>query len=100
MHWIPSHVGIRSNEVVDETVKLAAAGPAITRTVLPTLQQVKMRARRAVEHLTHETHLELEANKRQAAWCAAATHYTLDTGQQQPRSDAVLLQRVRLGYST
>lgn len=46
-------------------------------------------------------HQELEASKRQAVWYAVATAYhPLDSAQQQPREDAILLQHVRLGYCT
>ena len=101
LHWIPSHVGIRGNKVVDETAKRAAAGPIITRHVPPSRRQVKARARRTAPQRIHQRHRELEASKRQAAWYAAATDYhPLDAAQQQSREDSVLLQRVRLGYCT
>ena len=62
---------------------------------------MKARARRAAAHHTHAAHRELEASKKQAAWYAAATDYLpLDSAQQQPREDGVLLQRVRLGFCT
>ncbi|KAG0711865.1 hypothetical protein GWK47_019690 [Chionoecetes opilio] len=57
--------------------------------VPPSLQQLKAQARRAAAHRAHQTHRELEARKRQAAWYAAATDYhPLDATQQQPRADA------------
>ncbi|KAG0723730.1 hypothetical protein GWK47_042057 [Chionoecetes opilio] len=70
--------------------------------VPPSLQQLKAQARRAAAHCAHQTHRELEARKRQAAWYAAATHYhPLDgTPSNKPRGDGALLQRVRLGYCT
>ncbi|KAG0725081.1 hypothetical protein GWK47_039274 [Chionoecetes opilio] len=43
--------------------------------VPPSLQQLKAQARRAAAHCAHQTHRELEARKRQAAWYAAATDY-------------------------
>ncbi|KAG0710131.1 hypothetical protein GWK47_023455 [Chionoecetes opilio] len=69
--------------------------------VPPSLQQLKAAGETAAAHCAHQTHRELEARKRQAAWYAAATDYhPLDATQQQPRADGALLQRVRLGYCT
>ncbi|KAG0716469.1 hypothetical protein GWK47_009636 [Chionoecetes opilio] len=69
--------------------------------VPPSLQQLKAQARRAAAHCAHQTHRELEARKRQAAWYASATDYhPLDATQQQSRADGALLQHVRLGYCT
>lgn len=94
-------MGIRGNETADETAKGAAAGPAVTRPVLPSLRQVRTLARRAATQHAHKTHRGLEGAKRQAAWYAAATDYQpLDAAEQQPRADGVLLQRLRLGYCT
>ena len=94
-------MGLRGNEAADEAARRAARGPTVTRSVPPSLRQIKTQARRHTAHETHQQHRELEGIKKQAAWYAAATEYqALDATHHQPRADGVLLQRLRLGYCT
>ncbi|MPC57371.1 hypothetical protein E2C01_051350 [Portunus trituberculatus] len=80
-----SHVGIRGNEAADGAVKRAAAGLTVTRHVLPSLQQVKAKARKAVTQHTQQGHRQLEGSKTQAAWYATAFGYhPLDAVHKQP----------------
>ncbi|KAG0716228.1 hypothetical protein GWK47_010216 [Chionoecetes opilio] len=88
-----SHVGVRGNEAADAAAKRAASGPSVTMHVPPSLQQLKAQARRAAAHCAHQTHRELEARKRQAAWYAAATDYHHWTPPSNNQADGALLQR-------
>ncbi len=57
--------------------------------------------RRTTAGHVHQTHMDLETNKRLVAWYTAATNYhPLDAAPQHPWASSKLLQRIRLGYST
>ena len=62
LHWIPSHVGIRSNEVADETAKEAARGLRVTKRMPSSSQQTKAQARRTAAQIMHQGNRELETN--------------------------------------
>ena len=63
----------------------------------PTQQQTKAQGKRTAAPHAHQRHQELEGTKKQAAWYAAAPEPPT-TSSGLPRT--VILQRLRLGYST
>ena len=101
LNWIPSHVGVRENEVADEAARTATRKPAVTSDVPISLRQVKAAARHAVQQRMERQHRALEESSRQAVWYARATAYQpLLRSLQRTRAEEVVLQRLRLGYRT
>ncbi|KAG0720641.1 hypothetical protein GWK47_048116 [Chionoecetes opilio] len=42
LNWVPSHVGLHGNEAADEAAREGTIQPAVTFTVLPSVQRAKM----------------------------------------------------------
>ena len=101
IHWVPSHVGLRGNETADSAARWATQQQHITRTVRPSLTQIKERAKAKAKALAHIDHERMAASSRSMRWYMDVTAYIpLMPHPQLTRKTAVAAQRLRLGYRT
>ena len=101
INWIPSHVGLHGNERADELARRASSRPVVDYVVLPSIRQMKAKARHTTRTLACQAQRQAEGTLRSAAWYAKTSGRSpLNPTLQRCRRDATHLHRLRLGYRT
>ncbi|MEL7522752.1 MAG: ribonuclease H family protein [Cyanobacteria bacterium J06553_1] len=101
IHWVPSHVGLTGNEAADTAARWATQQQHNSRTIRPSLTQIKERAKAKAKALAHNVHEMMSVTSRSMRWYMDVTDYTpLTPHPQLTRKTAVAAQRLRLGYRT
>jgi len=97
--WIPSHVGIQHNELVDTAAKNSLRQQSITH-VKPSLSTIKSLARSAAYYMTRIQHqVWVQAGSPSAFWYKTSTEYeSITIPRSMSGEDAVIIHRLRLGY--
>lgn len=102
LHWVPSHVGLRGNEMADREANVARQIPDITLNIIPSWAKTKQLINAASLDLTHDRHhcLTLQGS-RSATWYKTATNYQpLAISPSVTNTIVTRIRRLRLGYPT
>ncbi|XP_068234070.1 uncharacterized protein [Palaemon carinicauda] len=100
LNWVPSHIGISSNDEADHLAKSALICQTISITLQPSLKTIKnqMAAYCNIQK-TSEVRQAFLDGSRSAKWYFEATNILPHPiARQTPRQDSVIICRLRLGY--
>ena len=101
LNWIPSHVGLRGNELADTAARDAARGPEIQQHIRPSLSQSRAVARRTVCAKQATILREQVDTSRSMAWYNTAAALPLvSPNLRKDRKVEVATHRLRLGFRT
>jgi len=96
--YVPSHVGVRGNELADKAASLGTSCAEEAFEIPPSLSQIKRRIKTAVQTIASNRREELLASSPTASWYNDAAANLPPVPPKLPRRDQVNLHRLRLGY--